>query len=161
MLGHESGRYSIFWHFENANLHEIARSSDLDYSQAPNPQILFFKFDFIDIPCLGSRAGVISLYGSVRLIALERSFTWTPFYGRGKSSNRGPIGADWKLLPHRRAAWNLGKTGGAICRRGAANCTDFYIHRGGRRPTFTFIGEAGGRLLHVFPFEIQKCINSK
>ncbi len=36
--GYEFGCYSTFWHFEKGILHEIARSSDLDYSQGLKSQ---------------------------------------------------------------------------------------------------------------------------
>ena len=42
VFGHESGRYSMFWYFEKCILHEIARSSDLDYSRAIEPQNMCF-----------------------------------------------------------------------------------------------------------------------
>ncbi len=40
VFGHESGRYSRFWHFQKGILHEIARSSDWDYSRGLKPKYL-------------------------------------------------------------------------------------------------------------------------
>ena len=40
VFGNESGRYSRFWHFEKGILHEIARSSDWDYSRGLKPTYL-------------------------------------------------------------------------------------------------------------------------
>ena len=42
--GHESGRKSIFWHFEKGNRHEIARSICLDYSRGSKTQFLNYFF---------------------------------------------------------------------------------------------------------------------
>ena len=51
-VGHEWGRHDIFLHFEKGVRHEIARSSDLDYSRDPTSPNSCFVIGFLPTPCL-------------------------------------------------------------------------------------------------------------
>ena len=47
------GSYARCWTFEKGNRRRIARSSDLDYSQAPEPQNPIFKIGCYRFPGFG------------------------------------------------------------------------------------------------------------